>query len=163
MDTLIEQLVQMSGDGSTMVSLFVFLSAAALAFGIMAIVQVRVAVKRRAAGIGTDAAVKAGEDQRSLRHASKVATQRLLDYTNKHYSGENAGEVKELRRRLIQAGYLDQRAPAFFFFARTTCGDRVRLSGVLRRALSAARRQQHVLAAGADAAASSATLRRAFI
>ncbi len=53
-----------------------------------------------------------------MRHASKLATQRLLDYTNKHYSGENVGEVKELRRRLLQAGYLDQRAPAFFFFAR---------------------------------------------
>jgi tight adherence protein C len=47
-----------------------------------------------------------------------MATQRLLDYTSKHYSGENTGEVKELRRRLIQAGYLDARAPALFFFAR---------------------------------------------
>ena len=147
MDALFEQLVQMSGDGSTMVSVFVFLSAAALAFGIMAIVQVRVAVKRRAAGIGTDAAVKAGDDSRSLRYASKIATQRLLDYTNKHYSGENAGEVKELRRRLLQAGYLDPRAPAFFFFARAVAAIAFAASGVFRRALSAARRQRHVLAA----------------
>lgn len=115
MDALFEQLVQMSGDGSTMVSLFVFLSAAALAFGIMAIIQVRVAVKRRAAGIGE---IETTDDSRSLRHASKLATQRLLDYTNKHYSGENAGQMKELRRRLVQAGYLDPRAPALFFFAR---------------------------------------------
>ena len=43
----------LSGDSSTMmVSLFVFLSAAILAFGMMAVVQVRLAVRRRAAGIG---------------------------------------------------------------------------------------------------------------
>ena len=106
------------GDGSTMmVSAFVFLSAAALAFGVMAVVQVRLAVRRRAAEIGTGAS-QAGDDSRSLRHASKVATQRLLEYTSKHYSGENAGDVKELRRRLIQGGYLDARAPALFFLAR---------------------------------------------
>src|SRR5262249_1233617 len=99
-------------------SLFVFLSAAALAFGVMAIIQVRVAVKRRAAGIGTAQKAVTDDDPRSLRYASRVATQRLLDYTSKHYSGENAGEGKELRRRLIQAGYLDTRAPALFFFAR---------------------------------------------
>jgi tight adherence protein C len=107
------------GDSSTMmVSAFVFLSAAALAFGIMAVLQVRMAVKRRAAEIGTGPASAATDDPRSLRYASKVATQRLIEYTTKHYSGENAGDVKELRRRLIQAGYLDQRAPAFFFLAR---------------------------------------------
>ena len=58
------------------------------------------------------------DDPRSLRYASKVATQRLLDYTSKHYSGENPGDVKELRRRLIQAGYLDSRATALFFLTR---------------------------------------------
>jgi len=107
------------GDSSTlMVSAFVFLSAAALAFGIMAVLQVRLAVKRRAAGIGGADATQAADDPRSLRYASKIATQRLIEYTAKHYSGENAGEVKELRRRLIQAGFLDSRAPAFFFLAR---------------------------------------------
>jgi tight adherence protein C len=119
MDAVFELMGQISGgDGSTMmVSAFVFLSAAALAFGVMAVINVRVAVKRRAAGIGTGAS-QGGDDSRSLRHASKVATQRLIEYTSKHYSGENAGEVKELRRRLIQAGYLDTRAPALFFMAR---------------------------------------------
>jgi tight adherence protein C len=107
------------GEGSTLVvSAFVFLSAAALAFGVMALVQVRLAVKRRAAEIGTSRASAATDDPRSLRYASKIATQRLIEYTSKHYSGENAGEVKELRRRLIQAGYLDTRAPAMFFLAR---------------------------------------------
>jgi len=53
MDFVFEFLNEIAGGDSTLVvSAFVFLSAAALAFGIMAIVQVRVAVKRRAAGIG---------------------------------------------------------------------------------------------------------------
>ena len=76
-------------------------------------------MKRRAAGIHSTGEKGATDDSRSLRYASKVATQRLLEYTSKHYSGENAGDVKELRRRLIQAGYLDARAPALFFLART--------------------------------------------
>jgi len=107
------------GDGSTlMVSACVFLSAAALAFGIMAVANIRFAVKRRAAEIGTIA--KSGdEDPRSLRYASKVAAQRLIDYTTKNYSADkNPGETKELRRRMLQAGFLDQRAPAYFFLAR---------------------------------------------
>src|SRR4051812_45046724 len=107
------------GDGSAMVvSAFVFLSAAALALGVMAVANVRFAVKRRAAEIGTLA--KSGDDDpRSLRYASKVAAQRLIDYTTKNYSAEkNTGETKELRRRMLQAGFLDQRAPAFFFLAR---------------------------------------------
>jgi tight adherence protein C len=119
MDTVFEFLNDIAGGDSTLVvSLFVFLSAAALAFGMMAVIQVRVAVKRRAAGIGADEYKSTTDDPRSLRYASKMATQRLLEYTSKHYSGENAGEVKELRRRLIQAGYLDARAPALFFLAR---------------------------------------------
>jgi tight adherence protein C len=61
----------------------------------------------------------ADEDPRSLRYASKVAAQRLIDYTSRHYStNENAGETKQLRRKLIQAGFLDTRAPALFFLSR---------------------------------------------
>src|SRR6478672_5397286 len=104
-----------------MVSAFVFLSAAALAFGVMAVLQVRLAVKRRAAEIGNTGETAQADDPRSLRYASKIATQRLIEYTAKHYSGEDAGDVKELRRRLIQAGFLDPRAPAFFFLARAAC------------------------------------------
>ena len=116
---MLNQLTLFSPDSSTlMVSVFVFLSAAILAFGLMAVVQVRVAVKRRAAGIGSGLPSSAVEDPRSLRYASRIAAQRLIDYTTKHYSGENTGETKELRRKLIQAGYLDSRAPAFFFLAR---------------------------------------------
>jgi tight adherence protein C len=119
MDAVFDLMSQISGgDGSTMmVSAFVFLSAAALAFVFMAVAQVRFAVKRRAAEISTGPA-STTDDPRSLRYASKVAAQRLIDYTAKHYSTENKGETKELRRRLLQAGFLDARAPVLFFLAR---------------------------------------------
>jgi tight adherence protein C len=117
---LFDFITQMSGgSGSTaMVSVFVFLSAGALAFGAMAVIQVRVAVKRRTAGIGTVTTDDVTDDPRSLRYTSKIAAQRLIDYTTKNYSTENAGETKELRRRLIQAGFLDARAAGMFFLAR---------------------------------------------
>ena len=110
----------MGGDNSTLVvSAFVFLSAAALAFGIMAVAQVRFAVKRRASEISTGTSSAASEDPRSLRYASKVAAQRLIDYTTRHYSGEqNSGETKELREnhdclkhftaRVTEAALLDE-------------------------------------------------------
>jgi tight adherence protein C len=84
----------------------------------MAVIQVRIAVKRRTAGIGTVTTDDVTDDPRSLRYASKVAAQRLIDYTTKNYSTENAGETKELRRRLIQAGFLDAPAAGLFFLAR---------------------------------------------
>jgi len=115
----LKQLTILTGDSSSMmVSLFVFLSAAILAFGMMAVVQVRLAVKRRAAGIGAALPNAATDDPRSLRYASRIAAQRLIDYTTKHYSETDKGETKELRRKLIRAGFLDARAPAFFFLAR---------------------------------------------
>lgn len=120
MDAVFEFMSSIAGGESStmMVSAFVFLSAAALAFGIMAVANVRFAVKRRAAEIGTIAAKSTDDDPRSLRYASKVAAQRLIDYTSKHYSTESKGEVKELRRKLIQAGFLDSNAPAYFFLGR---------------------------------------------
>jgi tight adherence protein C len=119
MDAFFEFMNGLSGgnNSTVMVSAFVFLSAAALAFVFMAVAQVRFAVKRRAAEISTGPANTTG-DPRSLRYASKIAAQRLIDYTAKHYSTENKGETKELRRRLLQAGFLDTRAPVMFFLAR---------------------------------------------
>jgi tight adherence protein C len=110
-----------AGDGqpTLMLSLLVFLAAGTLAFGIMATVHVRAAVKRRAADVGTfDGAARNDEDPRSLRHASRRVAQRLIDYTTKHYSGQNAGDMRHLRRRMIQAGFLDQRAVPIFFISR---------------------------------------------
>ena len=73
MDAVFEFLMQISGGNSTLVvSAFVFLSAAALAFGLMAVANVRFAVKRRASEISSGTA-KSADDPNSLRYASKVA------------------------------------------------------------------------------------------
>jgi tight adherence protein C len=95
----------------------VFAAAAMLAFGIMASVRVRTDVKRRTASIAVAAAGTDG-GSRSLRHASAKATQRLIDYANQHFSPSGEGEMKQLRRQLLQAGFLDPRAGAFYFLAR---------------------------------------------
>ena len=151
MDAVFEFLTRISGgDSSTlMVSAFVFLSAAALAFGLMAVAQG--ALRREAARRGD--LDRHGEvrddDPRSLRYASKVAAQRLIDYTTKNYSAENAGETKELRRRLLQAGFLDQRAPAFFFLARAVAAVAFGVVAFLLAPVMLQPGEQHVLADGA--------------
>jgi tight adherence protein C len=105
-------------DNPTLVmSVVVFIAAATLSFGVMASVRVRTDVKRRAAGISA-AVPDSGDDARSLRHASIKATQQLIDYTNRHFAPSGDGEQKKLRRQLIQAGFLDPRASAFYFLAR---------------------------------------------
>ncbi len=101
-----------------MLSLLVFLAATMGAFGIMAMIQVRRGVRRRAAG------VLEHEDQaggRSVRYASQRVAQRLMDYATRHFSTEK-DDQRELKRRLVQAGFLDPRAAAFFFLARILAG-----------------------------------------
>jgi tight adherence protein C len=105
-----------SGDSSALLmGLLVFLAAGTLAFTAMALVQARGAVRRRAAGIVEEQ----GEAGRGLRDHSVKAAQKLLEYTNKHYSVASATEMKVLRQRLVQAGIFDPRAVGFFFIART--------------------------------------------
>ena len=101
-----------------MVTVLVFLAAATLAFGVMAILRVQGSVKRRAAGIGklTDGEVG---NPRSLRHSSLKAAQRVIEYTTKHYSDGNGEEMKVLRRRMIAAGIYGSRAVGYFFLGRT--------------------------------------------
>jgi tight adherence protein C len=100
-----------------MVTVLVFLAATTFAFGVMALIRVQGSVKRRAAGIG-----KLGDSDtagpRSLRHSSIKAAQRVIDYTARHYTGDNSQEMKVLRRRMMQAGIYDPRAVAFFFLGR---------------------------------------------
>jgi tight adherence protein C len=113
-------LIDVFGDSSTvMVALMVFLATAVPTFGIMLAVRARGAVKRRTAGI----AELSGEavDQRALRATSLKAVRRLLDYTTKHYAAteKDKGDMKVLRRRLIQAGTFDGHAVGYFFVART--------------------------------------------
>jgi tight adherence protein C len=105
-------------DPALMMSVLVFAATATLAFGIMATVRVRSDVKRRAAGLTLDAGASGETSSRSLRHASIQATQRLIDYTNRHFSPSAEGDLRRLRKRLIQAGFLDPHAGAFYFLAR---------------------------------------------
>ena len=100
MDAVFELLMQISGGDSTLVvSAFVFLSAAALAFGLMAVANVRFAVKRRASEISSGTA-KSADDPRSLRYASKIAAQRLIERPIER------GRLGALPpRRLNRAGY----------------------------------------------------------
>jgi tight adherence protein C len=113
-------LISVFGDRSaTMLALMVFLAAAVLAFGLMAAAHARSSVRKRAAGISDFAGERDRADRNSLRSSSVKAVQRLLDYTTKHYSTNESGDTKVLRRRLIQAGIFDARAVAYFFVART--------------------------------------------
>jgi tight adherence protein C len=114
-----EVVVDMFGDRSIMLlALLVFLAVAVLTYGLLAAFRARGAVKRRAAGIA-DYSVEQPSEQRTLRHSSRKAVQRLLDYTSKHYAKNDGGDAKMLRHRLILAGIFDSRAVAFFFIART--------------------------------------------
>jgi tight adherence protein C len=113
-------LAEVFGDSSAMMlALLVFLATAVLTFGVMLGARSRGAIKRRAAGI----AEYSGDahDPSTLRNSSLKAIQRLLDYATKHYTvaDKDKGEMKVLRRRMIQAGIFDARAVAFFFVART--------------------------------------------
>lgn len=114
-------LLQSLEDPALMLSVLIFLAAATLAFLLMAVLQSRSAVKRRAAGVAAHGPQPGGSGDRSLRGASLKAGQRLIDYTTRYFSNGEQGDVKELRRRLIQAGFLDPRATAYFFVARIVC------------------------------------------
>jgi tight adherence protein C len=120
MDTVFEPLLQMmDANAGAVVGGFVFLATSMLTFAVMATVRVRGSVKRRAADISSHGPRRATENRRSLRYASAKAAQRLIDYTTKNYSESNEKHVRMLRRQLMQAGFLDPRAPAFYFISRT--------------------------------------------
>ena len=107
------------GDNPTlMMSVVVFAAASTIAFGLMATVRVRGDVKRRAAGIGIEVKSADENGKRSLRHASAKATQQLIEYTNRYFSPAGDGELRKVRRQLIQAGFLDPHAGAYFFLSR---------------------------------------------
>ena len=121
MESALEPLFQIMDDhAGTVVGGFAFFATSMLAFAIMATVRVRGSVKRRAADISTDGPRRAAaDDRRSLRYASAKAVQQLIDYTTKNYSESNEKNMRMLRRQMMQAGFLDARAPAFYFIART--------------------------------------------
>jgi len=115
MDAIFDLLLD---DPTLMMSVLVFAAAAMVAFGVMATVRVRNDVKRRAAGLSAEGPQPAEKGSRSLRHASIQATQRLIDYANQHFSPTGEGEMRQLRKKLLQAGFLDPRAGAYFFVSR---------------------------------------------
>ena len=105
---------------SALLGMLVFMAATMLAFSVMASTRLRGAIKRRAAGISSVQVDGQSHSSRSLRGTSQRAAQRLVDYTNRHYSDENSKDMKVLRSRLVHAGIFDARGVAYFFLARTT-------------------------------------------
>jgi tight adherence protein C len=117
MDAFLSFLAEASFDhGALIMAVLVFAAAAIPAFGVMGLVRTRSDVKRRAAGVST---AVAANGPRSLRYASIQAAQWLVEYANRHFSGEAKDKGHVLRLQLIQAGFLDARAGAFYFLART--------------------------------------------
>jgi tight adherence protein C len=105
------------GDNAPMMlSFLVFLAAGTLAFAVMIGLRAREAVRRRAARVGLDDSAPGG--RRSLRYSGLRAAQKLVDYTTRHYSSADSGDMKILRRRLMQAGVYSSHGAAYFFIAR---------------------------------------------
>ena len=115
MESILSSLI---GDSdSMMLAVLVFLAAATLAFCVMAAVQIRGSVKRRAAGLTPT--FEYVDRPRSLRHSSFQLAQKLIEYATKHYASSNEDDTKVLRSRLIKAGIFDPRAVGYFFVCRT--------------------------------------------
>ncbi|MCW5680299.1 MAG: type II secretion system F family protein [Xanthobacteraceae bacterium] len=121
MQAFSDKLAALWSSPATVVSALIFFAATALALGIMSVIRNRAELKRRAAAIVVDIPGRQNDaaNKRSLRFASITAAQKLIEYTTKHYAAADDGNMKVLRRRLIEAGILDPRAPGFFFIART--------------------------------------------
>jgi tight adherence protein C len=120
MDAILDLLLELTGGNPfILLGIFVFLAVATLAFVVMAFMRVRGSVKRRAADVLTDGRSRRENKKNSLREASLKATQKLLDYTVRYYSAADGGNMKLLRSKLVQAGFLNPSAAGFFFVART--------------------------------------------
>jgi tight adherence protein C len=103
-------------DAPLMLSILVFLATGTLAFAVMLGVRAREAVRRRAVRVGLDEVSSGGS--RSLRFSGLKAAQKLVDYTTKHYSSADSGDMKILRQRLVAAGIYNPHAAAYYFIAR---------------------------------------------
>jgi tight adherence protein C len=102
---------------SMMLTVLVFLAATTLAFCVMAAVQIRGSVKRRAAGLAS--MIEYADRPRSLRHSSFKLAQKLIEYATKHYASGSEDDTKVLRSKMIKAGIFDPRAMGYFFMGRT--------------------------------------------
>ena len=120
MDMILDLLLELTGGSpSILLGIFVFLAVATLAFVVMAFMRVRSSVKRRAAEVLTEGRSRRESKKNSLRQASLKATQKLLDYTVRYYAAADGGNMKLLRSKLVQAGFLNPNSAGFFFVART--------------------------------------------
>ena len=121
MDMILDLLLNLTGGSpSILLGIFVFLAVATLAFVVMAFMRVRSSVKRRAAEVLTEGRSRRESKKNSLRQASLKATQKLLDYTVRYYAAADGGNMKLLRSKLVQAGFLNPNSAGFFFVARTS-------------------------------------------
>jgi tight adherence protein C len=120
MDAILDLLLNLSGGSpALLLGSFVFLAAATLAFTFMAFMRVRGSVQRRAAEVLTDGASRRETKKNSLRYASLKAAQKILEHTVRYYSAADGGNMKLLRSKLVQAGFLNPNSAGFFFVART--------------------------------------------
>ena len=99
-----------------LLNVLIFLAAATLAYSAMNGMIAREAVRRRASRVGVEKGAPA--NRRSLRYSGVKAAQVLIDYTTKHYSAADSGDMKLLRQRLVAAGIYDPHAAAYYFLAR---------------------------------------------
>jgi len=120
MDAILDFLLGIAGGSpALLLGIFVFLAVGTLAFGVMAFLRVHGSVRRRATEALSDGIAQRKKPQSSLREASLKATQKLLDYTVRYYAAADGGNMKLLRSKLVQAGFLSPSAAGFFFVART--------------------------------------------
>ena len=117
MDTLLDMLATNGGSASVVVMALIFIPAATVAFFVMAMIRVRGAVKRRAAGISREV-LDSPDGDGSLRSSGIKAAHKLIERTTKHYASMDDKNLKMLRHRLVQAGIFDPRAVGFFFLIR---------------------------------------------
>jgi tight adherence protein C len=119
MDSTADFIFDLAGGSPTMmVSIFVFLAAGMLAFGVMGVIRIRTSVKRRATEALIDGSSRRAHQENSLGASSLKTAQKLIDYTTKYYSTTDVGNTKLLQSKLVQAGFLNPRAVGYYFVAR---------------------------------------------
>ncbi|HLL26216.1 MAG TPA: type II secretion system F family protein [Xanthobacteraceae bacterium] len=120
MDALLDFLLDLTGGSpALLLGIFVFFAVATITFVVMAFLRVRGSIKRRATEVLTDGRSRRDTNKNSLRFASLKAAQKLLDYTVRYYAAADGGNMKLLRMKLVQAGFLNPSSAGFFFVART--------------------------------------------
>ena len=119
MDAILDILLDLSGGSPTLLlGIFVFFAVATLTFGVMAFLRIQKSVHRRAAEVFSEGTSRRESKPNSLRYASLKAAQKLIDYTVRYYSAADGGNMKLLRMKLLQAGFLNPNAAGYFFVAR---------------------------------------------